>query len=182
MYRNVTAVYRTYAVADLVRKELHDLGIQSGHVRMVPDSDLGTAAGGTDRDDRYDRHVDALHDLHLPEDDVRTYQNCVRRGDYVVSAEVDEDQVTRVQQIMRRPEDEAYNLDTRADEFSDEFVRAAPRRTARGRGLDRDPGRGPDRPLLADLSARQAPRHKILTPTGWTRKGVSKCPTTGIPR
>ncbi len=121
MYRNVTAVYRTYAVADLVRRELHELGIATGHVRVVPDSDTTAVAG-----DRDSRHVEALHDLHLPEDDVRTYQDCVRRGDYVVSAEVDEDQVARVQQIMRRPEEEARNLDTRAGELGDEPLAPRP--------------------------------------------------------
>jgi hypothetical protein len=88
MDRNVTAVYRTYAVANL--------------------------------EDR--RWMDELHDLHLPDDDLRTYQQCVRRGDYVVSANVDKDSVRRVQEIMRRPEAEAHNLDHRGDEFREDIV------------------------------------------------------------
>ena len=51
---------------------------------------------------------------------MRTYQNCVRRGDYVVSVEVDEEQVPQVQEIMRRPEKEIHNLDARSEEFRDE--------------------------------------------------------------
>ncbi len=114
MYRNVTAVYRNYATADLVRIELQSLGISEGHMRVVPDSDT---PAGVDSDRGA---IDALHDLHLPEDDVRTYQNCVRRGDYVVSVEVDEEQVPQVQEIMRRPEKEIHNLDARSEEFRDE--------------------------------------------------------------
>ncbi|MGR3451556.1 MAG: hypothetical protein ACU0HS_14080 [Paracoccus sp. (in: a-proteobacteria)] len=116
MHRNITAIYRTFATADLVRRELSDLGISSGDIRVIPDMDDPVGADGT-RTDR--THTDRLHDLHLPDDDLRTYQQSVRRGDYVVSAEVDETQIVRVQQIMRRPEDEAYNLDQRSDEFRD---------------------------------------------------------------
>src|SRR5690606_19103025 len=40
---------------------------------------------------------DRLYDLHLPDEDLRTYQHAVRQGDYVVSAEVDDAQVEKVQ-------------------------------------------------------------------------------------
>ena len=118
MHRNVTAVYRTYATADLVRRELNDLGISSGYVHVVPDTEDAATSGATDsRDD--DRYSDQLHDLHLPDDDLRMYQQCVRRGDYIVSAEVDQDKVARVQEIMRRPEEEAYNLNSTTSEVGD---------------------------------------------------------------
>lgn len=120
MDRNVTAVYRTYAVADLVRRELEQLGISSRHLHVIPDSE-DRVEGSRYREDR--RWTDALYDLHLPDEDLRTYQQCVRRGDYVVSANVDNDSVRRVQEIMRRPEAEAYyKLDSRSDEFRDETV------------------------------------------------------------
>lgn len=114
MHRNITAIYRTHAVADLVRRELGQLGIPSGDIRVVPDQD--DAAGGDSSRSR-DGYSDQLHDLHLPDDDVRTYQQSVRQGDYVVSAEVEEEQVDRAKEIMRRPEDETHNLDQRSDEF-----------------------------------------------------------------
>ena len=119
MSRNVTAVYRTYSVADLVRAELETLGVSRSDIHVIPDSDL-TAGTSADRDDR--RWTDRLHDLDLPDEDVRTYQSCVRRGDYVVSANVDESDVERVQQIMRRPEAEAHDLDARDAEFRDETI------------------------------------------------------------
>lgn len=119
MNRNVTAVYRTYSVADLVRRELESLGVSRGNIHVIPDTESSLGASGY-RDDR--RWMDQLHDLHLPEDDVRTYQQSVRRGDYVVSANVDDHHVRRVQEIMRRPEAEAYDLDARSGEFRDEVV------------------------------------------------------------
>lgn len=114
MNRNVTAIYRTYATADLVRRELGEIGISSGDIHVIPDRDEPVGTDGRRSDNRYS---DQLHDLHLPDEDLRTYQQSVRRGDYVVSAEVDEDQVGRAQDIMRRPEEEAHNLDQRSSEF-----------------------------------------------------------------
>ena len=131
MHRNVTAIYRTHATADLVRRELDEIGLAHGRIHVIPDQDEPVGAEGHRSDDR---HMNALHDLHLPDDDLRTYQHSVRRGDYVVSAEVDEDQVARAQEIMRRPEEEAYNLDTREAEFRGEEV--YPHSAGAGRTVD----------------------------------------------
>ncbi|MBM9595303.1 hypothetical protein [Roseitranquillus sediminis] len=117
MHRNVTAIYRTRETADLVRRELEALGIAGRHVHVVPDREVPVASTGVRDDVTY---TDQLHGLHLPDEDLRTYQHSVRRGDYVVSVEVEEAQVGRVQEIMRRPESEAYNLDTREGEFRHE--------------------------------------------------------------
>ena len=113
MHRNVTAIYRTYATADLVRRELSEAGISSGDIHVIPDRDDPVGADGHREDDHYS---DRLHDLHLPDDDVKTYQHSVRRGDYVVSAEVDEGRIEHVKPIMSRPE-EAHHMDQRSEEF-----------------------------------------------------------------
>ena len=119
MYRNVTAIYRTRATADLVRRGLQDAGVAASDIHVIPDQDHPVAGGsfreGTDFTDR-------LHELHLPEDDLRTYQHCVRRGDYVVSAEVEDRDIDRVKAIMRRPEEETYELENRASEFRSETI------------------------------------------------------------
>lgn len=53
---------------------------------------------------------ESLYDLGLPEEDIRIYRQALRNGDHVVSVEVeDDDDLSRVQEIMRRPED-AYGL------------------------------------------------------------------------
>lgn len=119
MHRNVTAIYRNHATADLVRRELSELGISNGNIHIVPDRDEPVGASGRRDDNRY---ADQLHNLHLPDDDLRTYQHSVQRGDYVVSAEVDDDQIQRAQAIMKRPESEAYNLDSSHSEFGNETM------------------------------------------------------------
>ncbi len=125
MQRAVTAIYRTYAVADLVRDEIADLGVSRGYVHVVPDRDESVEAGSTRDPDSFN---DDLHALHLPEDEMRTYQQAVRRGDYVVSANVDDDDdamLDRVLEIMRRPED-AYDIDALDEEYRDaEYVPAS---------------------------------------------------------
>ena len=152
MHRNITAIYRTYATADLVRRELGELGISSGDIHVIPDRDDPVGADGHRSDNRYS---DELHDLHLPDDDLRTYQQSVRHGDYVVSAEVDEEQVERVQGIMSRPEEEAHNLDQRSDEF---------------RGADLDPySRSGNRAMNEDWIARRDPDHADPYTRSYTR-------------
>lgn len=119
MYRNVTAIYRTRATADLVCHGLEEAGISRSNIHVVPDRDHPVTGGAMREDSDY---ADRLHDLHLPEEDLRTYQHCVRRGDYVVSAEVEDHDLERVKAVMRRPEEEAYHLDNRGAEFRDETV------------------------------------------------------------
>lgn len=111
MSRNITAVYRTFSVADLVRRELEAEGISSSNIHIVPDRDT---VGAED----YQSFDNDLHDLHLPDEDLRTYQNCVRNGDFIVSVESDDDDHdTQIKQIMRRPEAETYRLDDRESQY-----------------------------------------------------------------
>ena len=124
MQRAVTAIYRTYAVADLVRDEIAELGVSRGYIHVVPDRDETLEPGATRDDASYN---DDLHGLHLPEEDMRTYQQAVRRGDYVVSANVDDEDsgtLDRILEIMRRPED-SYDIDALDEEYRDaEYVPA----------------------------------------------------------
>ena len=125
MQRAVTAIYRTYAVADLVRDEIADLGVSRGYIHVVPDRDEAVESGSQRDPDTFN---DDLHGLHLPEDELRTYQQAVRRGDYIVSANVDDNDegtLDRILEIMRRPED-AYDIDALDEEYRDaEYVPAA---------------------------------------------------------
>jgi uncharacterized protein (TIGR02271 family) len=98
MQRAVTAIYPSADVAQLVRDELEQLGVGGHNVTVLSGTEGGA---GSDR----------LYDLGLPEEDIRTYTQALQNGDYVVSVEVDDDDdLGRVQEIMRRPED-AYDLD-----------------------------------------------------------------------
>ena len=106
MTKAVTAIYRTHAQADLVRKDLSEAGIPTHDVKIVPHGDW-TAEDRADET----RWNDDLHALHVPEADMRTYQNAVRNGDHVVSVELDDDEhIERVKEIMRHPERDPYDI------------------------------------------------------------------------
>ena len=113
MNRAVTAIYRDYSTAKLVADEIADAGVSRSYIDIIPDADDNLAAG-TYRDDHV---LDELHDLSIPEDDVRTYQQAVRRGDYVVSANIDDDHLDAVMDIMRKPEEHMYDIDATEEEF-----------------------------------------------------------------
>ena len=159
MHRNVTAIYRTREVAELVRRGLEDIGVPAAQIHVIPDAaddpgstvgagapggriagtgtgvaaPAGTAASANSiagpthplRGAGYltePAHTDRLHELHLPEEDVRTYQHSVRNGDYVVSAEVDDPQVQKVKEVMRRPESAVHDIEHRSSEFRSESL------------------------------------------------------------
>lgn len=152
MHRNVTAIYRTHATAGLVRQELSELGISSGDIRVVPDQD---EPAGVDGHRSVDRYSDQLHNLHLPDDDLRTYQQCVRRGDYIVSVEVGDDHLTHAKEIMSHPEEVAYDVDRRSVEFEHETL-----------DRDSDPGRRTN----PDWAGQRDPDHTDPYTRSYTRK------------
>ena len=110
MSRTITAIYRTADVANLVKREIEELGVASHHVEVV---------GGADR-------ADDIGHLNLPHDEAVTYRDAVRQGHYVVSAEVDDDRTDSVAEIMRNPEQgvdiDAYEEDYRTrDTYNDDL-------------------------------------------------------------
>lgn len=107
MARVVTAIYRTHATATLVRDEIAGLGVSRGDVHVLPDRAEGFEPGAERNVESFN---DELHRLDLPQDDLRGYQQALRRGDHVVSVELPDDQnLDRVLEIMRHPE--AHDLD-----------------------------------------------------------------------
>lgn len=97
--QNVTALYRRFESADLVREGLRADGIELARIHVIPDRVIGI-----DDASDLDLYDSILADLELPEEDTRTYQTAVRRGDFVVSVTVAPDEVPRVEEIMRHPE------------------------------------------------------------------------------
>lgn len=97
--QNVTAIYRRFTSADLVRQALRDHGIEIARVHVIPDR-----VSGIDDATDFGLYDSVIRDLDLPEADIRAYQDAVRRGDFVVSATVPTSEVPRVQEIMSHPE------------------------------------------------------------------------------
>jgi hypothetical protein len=114
MHRVITAIYPTYAAAAEVRTALEHLGVPGAHVHVIPDAEDLTEAGTTRDITTFNQR---LHDLDLPEDDTRTYQQAIRNGDYIVSVEVDDaERLDRIKTIMRDP-GEARDIDALDHEY-----------------------------------------------------------------
>jgi len=117
MQRAITAIYPSADVAELVRRDLEQLGIAGHDITVL--SGTGDASGSTTGTLGSSGGSDRLYDLGLPDEDIRTYVQALQNGDYVVSVEVDDDSdLGRVQDIMRRPED-AYDLDELDTRYAD---------------------------------------------------------------
>lgn len=102
MSNTITAIFRTDADADLVRRKLVELGVSERYVTII---------GGNGRQDDVDT-------LNLPDDEASTYRQAVGQGHYIVSAEVEDDQIDATAEIMRHPEQgvdiDSYETDYRA--------------------------------------------------------------------
>ncbi len=101
MRRNVTALYQSHEMVDLLRRELEEIGLSHSDVRVIPDAvdEFGVVGLGSPP-----QPIPSLHELDLPSGDVRAYEERIWRGDVLVSVSVDEDLVSRVEDIMRSPE------------------------------------------------------------------------------
>ena len=107
MTKTVTAIFRTHAVAATVRDKIKALGESGSSVTILPD-DPAPLAADTHRNDDAIREADHLN---VSDADKRTYQQAIREGHFVVSADVDDDNVRAVVDIMRHPDTAAHAID-----------------------------------------------------------------------
>lgn len=113
MTSTITAIFETYDIAETVRQEIGDLGVGAPQIMVVPDGSGQTVAG----EPRSDDEVAEIQYLHIPSEDVRVYQQAVREGHYVVSADVEDAHVDRVIEIMRHPDRGGVDIDAYAASF-----------------------------------------------------------------
>lgn len=111
MERAITAVYPSHAEAARVRSALTQLGIPGGHITLIPDAET---AGGSENTGAMSAR---LHDLGLPDEDTRTYDQAIRNGDAVLSVKVDDvTRLDRIKSVMRDP-GSARDLDALDEEY-----------------------------------------------------------------
>ena len=167
MTKTVTAIFRTHAVAATVRDKIKALGESGSSVTILPD-DPAPLASSTHRDDDAIRAADHLH---VPSDDKRTYQQAIREGHFVVSADVDDDNVKAVTDIMRHPDTAAHAIDFDAyeaeyrgrDDYDPALVPDTRTGTTTGAEWRRDPDytgtvRGYDNGMTPEEAARMRGR------------------------
>ena len=113
--KNVTAIFRTQAIAERVRDEIVTLGVPEADVLIVSGTTPGTHA------------TDALSGFGVPDADVASYRDAVDGGACVVSARLHGEHVQAVEGIMRDPANAGDEEALRAEHPEDQLIAPAGR-------------------------------------------------------
>jgi uncharacterized protein (TIGR02271 family) len=119
MSRRVTAFYDSRSEAESARTRLSQSSIEAERVRIVDQNETGSSAGsssGASGDG--EGFWSSLKSAFLPEEDSHTFEEGMRRGGYLLCAEVDEDDADRAIAIL--DETGSVDLDQRQDQWRSE--------------------------------------------------------------
>jgi len=112
MMRTITAMFDSRAEAERARDALMGLGLNASQVQMHPQEDLTTQATSV-REDR--GFMASLANMFMPDEDRHTYHEGMRRGHFMISAEVEERHVDHAMDALEAAG--AVDLDTREAEW-----------------------------------------------------------------
>jgi uncharacterized protein (TIGR02271 family) len=127
MSRTITAFFDTRAEADAARERLSQSSIEADRVRIVDQSHTGSGAGGSGESYSSGGGTgsagagdgqgfwSSLKSAFLPEEDSHAYEEGMRRGGYLLCAEVDEDEADRAISLL--DETNSVDMDGRQDEW-----------------------------------------------------------------
>lgn len=114
MSRTITALFDSRDDAEAGAQRLHQAGIDADHVRVHDQSSNTEASGGQEGHGFWSSIKNAL----LPDEDRHTYEEGVRRGGFLVTADVDEDSVDEAVRVLE--EADSIDLDERAQSWRSE--------------------------------------------------------------
>ena len=114
MSSTITAMFDTRADAEAAKERLKAANIDADHVQIHDKSSAGYKEQG------YSTHEDhgfwsSVKNAFLPDEDRHTYEEGVRRGGAVLTADVDEDKVARAVQVLE--EAGSVDVDDRAGQW-----------------------------------------------------------------
>jgi uncharacterized protein (TIGR02271 family) len=111
MTRTITGLFDTREAAEAVIDHLvtHD-GVERSQITLHHSEGAGTADSGQD-----EGFWASLKSLFVPDEDRHAYSEGIRRGGYMLSAELDEDRVTHAMDVFE--EHGAVDLDAREEEW-----------------------------------------------------------------
>jgi nicotinate-nucleotide pyrophosphorylase len=142
MSRTVIALYRSHAMAHLVRNELERAGIGRDRIALLPGARIVPGAvevsGSAITRDSLEDALYRLDDLHLRDSDTQVCRRALQQGVFVVVIEIeDASDLDSVQEVMDRP-GEVCSLDEftgiQPDASDTPFAPAASRWMARPAG------------------------------------------------
>uniref|UniRef100_UPI0035CB6BA1 hypothetical protein n=1 Tax=uncultured Sphingomonas sp. TaxID=158754 RepID=UPI0035CB6BA1 len=122
MSRTITALFDTKADADAGAERLRQAGIDAGHVSVHDQTTHTSDASST----AHDKGLWAsVKNVFVPHEDRHTYEEGIRRGGFLLTADVDDDKTPAAVEALE--EANSVDLDTRSQEWrSDGWDYAAP--------------------------------------------------------
>lgn len=122
MYRTITALFDTRADAEAARNRLLAASIDADHVHIHDQTSLGQAGvhAGADATRGYSTHEDrglwgSIKNAFLPDEDRHAYEEGVRRGGAVLTADIDDDQIDDAVRVLE--DSNSIDIDDRAAQW-----------------------------------------------------------------
>ena len=114
MSRTITAMFDSRSEAESARARLSSSGIEADRVRIIDQESSGTS-GSTGGSPGQEGFFASLKDLFMPDEDRHAYGEGIRRGGYMLVAEVDESDADRACQLL--DEDGPVDFEQRQTEW-----------------------------------------------------------------
>lgn len=111
MSRTITAMFDSRSEAESARARLSSSGLEAERVRII-DQETGSSTGGAGGQDGF---WASLKDLFMPDEDRHAYGEGIRRGGYMLVAEVEKDDVDRACQLL--DQDGSIDFEQRQSEW-----------------------------------------------------------------
>lgn len=114
MSRTITALFDTRADAEAGRQRLLDAHLDADNVNIHDKSSIGDAA--------YSSHQEpgmwaSIKNAFLPDEDRHTYEEGVRRGGFLLTADVDEQQADEAVRALEHDDAKGIDIDERAGQW-----------------------------------------------------------------
>ncbi|MGX4644399.1 YsnF/AvaK domain-containing protein [Massilia sp. SYSU DXS3249] len=117
MSRTLTALFDTRADAEAGRQRLRDALVDADHIRIHDKSSIGTAG--------YSSHSEpgmwaSIRNAFLPDEDRHVYEEGVRRGGFLLTADVAEHEIDDAIRALDHAEGNSVDIDERASQWRSE--------------------------------------------------------------
>jgi uncharacterized protein (TIGR02271 family) len=117
MSRTITAMFDSRSEAESARGRLSSSGIEADRVRIIDQESAGSGSSGGQSPGE-EGFFASLKDLFMPDEDRHAYGEGIRRGGYMLVAEVDESDADRACQLL--DEDGPVDFEQRQNEWRSE--------------------------------------------------------------
>jgi uncharacterized protein (TIGR02271 family) len=117
MSRTITALFDTRADADAGRQRLLDANLHADNVKIHDKSSLGATAYSSPSEPGMWASVD---NAFLPYEDRHVYEEGVRRGGFLLIADVDDDRADEAVRVLNESHVQSIDIDERANQWKSE--------------------------------------------------------------